>query len=89
MRDFNTIVHPRQTWLLELLLKRICRAHAGGPTEPAEGREMTSGEGWDEDKIGLILFSLFVFLGASSLQYYGRYQETISKGHSETRDGEL
>jgi hypothetical protein len=61
MRYFNDprMVNPRQTWLLEILRKRICGALAGGPTEPAEGRGMSFEEGWDGDKIALILFSLF------------------------------
>jgi hypothetical protein len=39
MRYFNdpSIVNPRQTWLLEVLPKRLFEALAGGPAEPAEG----------------------------------------------------
>ena len=65
MRYFNDpeIVNPNQTWLLGLLPKRICGPLIGGPTEPAQGRGISFEEGWDGDKIGLILFSLF-FLGS-------------------------
>jgi hypothetical protein len=61
--DHPTIVNPSQTWLLELLPKRICGPLAGGPKEPAQGWGISFEEGWDWAKIELILFLLF-FLGS-------------------------
>jgi hypothetical protein len=52
-----------QTWLIELLPKRVCGELEGKSTEPAQGWGISYEEGWDHEKIGLVL--LIVFFGGS------------------------
>lgn len=54
-------IDATDTWLIELMPKRICGRLEGKSTEPAQGWGISYEEGWDHEKIGLIL--LIVFFG--------------------------
>jgi hypothetical protein len=58
-------VNATDTWLIELMPKRVCGELEGKSTEPAQGWGISYEEGWDHEKIGLVL--LIVFFGGSLL----------------------
>jgi hypothetical protein len=58
-------INKNDTWILDQLPKRTCGQLHGKVGQPAEGWGIYYQEGWDMDKIALVLF--LVFLLASLL----------------------
>lgn len=53
-------VNEHDTWILDQLPKRTCGELYGKVGQPTEGWGIYYKEGWDRDKITLIVFILFV-----------------------------
>lgn len=54
-------ISPQQTWIYDQFPKRTCGQLMGRPDEPTFGWGVHFQEGWNWDKIWLVVFVLFVF----------------------------
>jgi hypothetical protein len=60
MFNSPTCIDETETWILDLLPKRICGEMRGKAGQPAEGWGIYYQAGWDRDMIAFVIFAVFL-----------------------------